>query len=316
MPLLFLNEKSCGTACDAACAERAMTGLAEAVLAVVRADRSGTVLVSREPITGLQIAHGHPIGKWHGAPRNKDLWTRLLQMQSKWPHRTVFPEGENHFDVEYRYRGETVDGLGAAHLMDGLGVSLLVDACWGEHQLALEREQLVEGDEGESDGSETGEVSVRHMAALNHFEAHRTWIEDGAEAVRRGGLNAVRRGDELWAGRAVFFPSLQFLPRVEDDLRQLPEVWVRPVRERLVELEAAVAGWDPVTHPIAPQWRSDVRTEFESRRRLCWFRDGDKDELFDWHSEFLPTPGRMHFRLLHEEHTVRIAYVGRKLGNR
>lgn len=314
MPRLFLNERSCGTGCDPARAERAMTGLAEAVLAVVRADRSGTVLVSREPITGLQIADGHPIGKWYGAPRNKDLWTRLLLMQNKWPHRTVFPEGEGYFDVEYRFRGETVDGLGAAHLMDGLGVSLLVDACWSEHRLTLEREQLVDSGDGESEESETSEVSVPHMSGRDHFEAHRTWIKDGAEALRRGGLDAVRRGEELWEGRAAFFPRLQFLPRVEEDLRQLPEVWVRPVRERLAELEAAVSEWDPVTHPIAPQWRSDVRTEFETRRRLCWFRDGLQDELFDWHSEFLPKPGRMHFRLLHEERTVRIAYVGRKLG--
>ncbi|MCP3822812.1 hypothetical protein NLX86_33460 [Streptomyces sp. A3M-1-3] len=291
-----------------------MTGLAEAVLAVVRADRSGTVLVSREPITGLQIADGHPIGKWHGAPRNKELWQRLLLMQSKWPYRTVFPDGESYFDVEYRHRGETVDGLGAAHLMDGLGVSLLVDACWNEHQLTLEREQLVQGDDGESGESETSEVSVRHMAGRDHFETHRGWIKERAEAVRRGGLDAVRRGEELWKGRAAFFPHLQFLPRVEEDLRQLPEVWVRPVRERLAELEAAVSEWDPAARPIGPRWRSDVRTEFRTRRRLCWFSDGGKNELFDWHCEFLPTPGRMHFRLLHEERTVRIAYVGRKLG--
>lgn len=314
MPQLFLNEKSCGTGCDPAHAERAMTDLAEAVVAVLRADRSGTVLVTREPIAGLQIADGHPIGKWYGAPRNHDLWQRLRQMESKWPHRTVFPAGESYFDVEYRHRGETVDGLGAAHLMDGLGVSLLVDACWSEHQLTLEREQLVESDDGESGESETSEVSVRHMAGRGHFETHQAWIKDGAEAVRRGGLDAVRRGEELWKGRAAFFPHLQFLPRAEEDLRQLPEVWVRPVRERLAELEAAVSEWDPVTHPIAPQWRSDVRTEFETRRRLCWFRDGPKDELFDWHCEFLPKPGRMHFRLLHDERTLRIAYVGRKRG--
>ncbi|WP_119582555.1 hypothetical protein [Streptomyces europaeiscabiei] len=314
MPLLFLNERSCGTGCDPARAERAMTGLAEAVLAVLLADRPGTVLVTREPITGLQIADGHPIGKWHGAPRNKELWQRLLLMQSKWPHRTVFPEGESYFDVEYRHRGETVDGLGAAHLMDGLGVSLLVDACWSEHQLTLEREQLVESDDGESGEGETSEVSVRHMAGRDHFETHRAWIKDGAEVVRRGGLDAVRRGEELWEGRAAFFPHLQFLPRAEEDLRQLPEVWVRPVRERLVELEAAVSEWDPDARPIGPLWRSDVRTEFETRRRLCWFRDGPKDELFDWHCEFLPKPGRIHFRLLHDERTLRIAYVGRKRG--
>ncbi|WP_338898615.1 hypothetical protein WBG99_26010 [Streptomyces sp. TG1A-60] len=315
MPLLFLNERSCGTGCDPARAERAMTGLAEAVLAVLLADRPGTVLVSREPITGLQIADGHPIGKWHGAPRNKELWQRLLLMQSKWPYRTVFPEGESYFDVEYRHRGETVDGLGAAHLMDGLGVSLLVDACWSEHQLTLEREQLVENDDGESDESETSEVSVRHMAEQDHFEAHRAWIKDGVEAVRRGGLNAVRRGEELWEGRASLFPHLRFLPRVEADLRQLREAWVRPLGIRLAELDQTVAAWNPATEPDGPQWRSKITPEGQNRRKLCVFEDFDgRSRHFDTHARFTPGPGRVYFRVVAEPKTLHVAHVGLKIG--
>lgn len=330
MPLLFLNEKSCGTGCDPARAERAMTGLAQAVIAVVRADRSGTVLVSREPITGVQLADGHPIGKWYGAPQNKELWQRLLLMQSKWPHRTVFPEGEDFFDVEYRHQGEPVEGLGAAHLMDGLGVSLLVDARWRDDQLSLEREQLTEDDDegGDKDagegagecggsGSETTEVQIRHMADRDHFETHRTWIRDGVEAVRRGGLDAVRRGAELWEGRAAFFPHLQFLPRVEEDLRQLREAWVRPVSMRLAELDQAVAGWNPTTEPDGPEWRSKITPEGQGRRRMCWFEDLDGElRLFDTHARFTPGAGRVHFRLVAggARKTLHVAYLGRKLG--
>ncbi|MET8180354.1 hypothetical protein [Streptomyces sp. NPDC005336] len=313
MPQLFLNEKSCESSCEPARADRAMTEFAHAVLKAWRADRPGTVLVAREPITGLQLAVGHPIGKWHGNPRNRDSWVLMLKMQNKWPHRAVFPEGEDFYDVEYRHRGETVEGLGAAHLMDGLGVSLPVEPCWDAPRVSLEREQLAEGRDGES-RSEISAVEIRHASRRSHIDEHLRWIRDGIEAVRRGGLDAVRQGAELWEGRAAFFPHLQFLPRVEQDLRELHEVWVRPVRDRLAELEAAVAEWNPGTHPIAPQWRSDVRTEFETRRRLCWFTDDGTEQLFDWHCEFLPKPGRMHFRLLHEERTLRIAYLGRKLG--
>ncbi|MFH8788894.1 hypothetical protein [Streptomyces roseoverticillatus] len=314
MPLLFLNERSCGTGCDPARADGAMTELARAVLAVVRADRAGTALVSREPITGIQIAAGHPIGKWHGNPRNRDAWRRLLQMQSKWPHRVVFPEGQDFYDVEYRHQGEPVEGLGAAHLMGGLGVSLAVERCWGTDHVTLERERLVEGEDG-TYRSDTSEVQVRHLSSSAHVDVHASWIRDEAETVRRGGLAAVRHGGHLWERRADLFPRLQFLPEVEAHLRQLPSVWVQPVRDRLAELEDAVSAWDPDTRPIAPQWLSDVRPEFESRRRLCWFTDLDGEQrLFDWHCEFLPSPGRMHFRLLHEQRTLRIAYVGRKLG--
>ncbi|MGW7350830.1 hypothetical protein [Streptomyces sp. NPDC054784] len=291
-----------------------MTELVKAVLAVGRADTANTQLVSKEPLNALNIAVGYPIAKWSGRPASKELWQRLLLMQTKSPHRVVFPEGEDFYDVEYRHRGETAEGLGAAHLMDGLGVSLPVEPCWDADQVQVERERLVEDVDG-AEPLETDEVGVRHLSSSTHCETHGSWIRQSVEAFRAGGLGAVRRGEELWEHRAEYFPELQFLPRVEQDLRQLPDVWVRPVRDRLVELQQAVAEWDPQASPIAPQWRSYVRTEFEMRRRLCWFTDDDgTQQLFDWHCEFLPKPGRMHFRLLHDQRTLRIAYVGRKLG--
>lgn len=314
MPLLFLNEASCDTDCDPAHADRAMTGLAAAVLAVLRADRSGTVLVSKEPITALQIAKGHPIGKWHGDPRNRDAWRRLLQMQSKAPFKMAFPEGEDFLDVEYRHQGETVDGLGAAHLMDGLGVSLPVARCWNADRLTLVREQLTEGEDGEP-GSETSRVEVRHASAEAHVEEHLRWIADQLRTLRRDGLEEVRTGAQLWERRDSLFPRLQFLPRVEHDLSQLSAVWIRSVCLRLAELDETAAAWDPKTHPIAPQWQSYVRTEFESRRRLCRFTDlDDVERIFDWHADIYLKKGRLHFRLVPKERTLRVAYVGGKLG--
>lgn len=314
MPLLFLNEKSCGTGCDPDHADRAMTRLARAVLAVLRADRAGTVLVGKEAITALQIADGHPIAKWGGQARNRDYWKRLLQMQSKWPHRAVFPEGEGHYDVEYRHRGEVVDGLGAAHLMDGLGVSLPVDPCWEADHLTLEREQLVE-DENDAPGSETSEVHVRHLSDPEHCETHGAWIRECVETARKGGLEAVRQGGELWERRAELFPRLEFLPRVEGDLRELPQAWVQPVCRRLAELDEAVSAWDPASEPDGPQWHSWVTGEHQQRSLLCWFTDLDGERrLFDTHSRFTPGVGRVHFRLVAEKRTVRVAYLGRKLG--
>ncbi|MFD9007620.1 hypothetical protein [Streptomyces sp. NPDC059552] len=311
MPLLFLNDTSCGTGCDPARADRAMTELAQTVLTIVAADRPGTRLVSKVPLNSVHIAAGHPIGKWYGQPRNRDAWLRMLKMQTSSPFKTVFPEGESFADVEYRHQDVPVEGLGAAHLMGGVGVSLPVDPRWDADRLVLEREQLTE----DGGASEISEAEIRHASSPSHLDGHLKWIEDRAAGIRRSGLDQVRRGAELWERRETFFPHLQWLPRVEKDLRDLPEVWVKPVRERLFELEEAAADWDPATRPIAPQWRSFVRQEFESRRRFCWFPDLDgTQQLFDWHSEFLPKPGRLHFRLVSEEATLRVAYVGRKRG--
>ncbi|MFE1173125.1 hypothetical protein [Streptomyces sp. NPDC058773] len=313
MPLLFLNEISCDTDCEPARAERAMTELARAVLAVVKADRAGTVLVGREPITGLQIAKGQSVGKWSG--KNREMWRRLLLMQSKWPHRAVYPEGEGFYDIEYRHRGQPADGLGAAHLMDGLGVSLPVEPCWTDDHVLVERERLVEGAGGE-DCSETDEVGVRHLSSSVHCETHGAWIRQGVEAVRRGGLDAVTRGAELWEGRAAHFPHLEFLPGVEQQLRGLSPAWVRPAGSRLAELDQAVASWDPGSEPEGPQWHSWVTGEHQQRaREFCLFTDLDGQlRMFDTHARFTPGPGRVYFRVVRANKAVRVAHVGRKLG--
>ncbi|GAA1900385.1 hypothetical protein GCM10009716_07770 [Streptomyces sodiiphilus] len=310
MPQLFLNEKSCETTADPDRVNRSMTEMVKAVLAVAREDRAGTLLVSREPVKSLQLAQGHAIGKWIGLPEAKDLWRRLLILQAKWPYREVYPEGETYSDVEYRHGEEVTEGLGAAHLTGGLGVSLPVEPRWDAERLALVREELL--DDG---GSHVTRVEVPHAARREHVAAHLPWIRRGADTARQEALAGLRSGAELWGLRADLFPLLQFTPLAEQHFAELHEVWVRPVGERLGELQDAVSDWDPVRQPVSPQWRSHVRTEFQNRRRLCWFPDTDGEKrLFDWHCDFLPSPGRMHFRLVHEDRTLRIAYVGRKLG--
>ncbi|MFI9106657.1 hypothetical protein ACIGXA_39790 [Streptomyces fildesensis] len=307
MPLLFLNEKSCGTGCDPMSADHAMTEFAKAVVAVLREDRSGTVLVSDVPLTSLAIAEGYPIGKWIGNPRNRDYWQRLRLMQSKSPFRSVFPDGEDWLDVEYRHSGLRVGGLGGAHLMDGLGVSLPVDACWDATVLQLDCEQLVELPNGEL-AEQTDEVEVRHLSAERHVEEHRSWIKSTLGA-------AVLSGAHLWEKRSDLFPHLRFLARVEADLRGLPQVWVGPVRRRLAELEEAVAEWHTDRGPEGPQWRSWVTGEHQQRRMACWFADpGEESQLYDTHARFTPDEGRIHFRVISDDGTVCIGYLGRKLG--
>ncbi|MFR9724649.1 hypothetical protein ACL02R_15000 [Streptomyces sp. MS19] len=313
MPLIFLNELSCGTACAPARADRAMTELVRAVAAVARSDRPGTTLVSKDPITGLLLAEGHPIGKWHGNPRNKELWQRLLLMQSKYPHRVVFPEGTDAYDIEYRHEGDVAEGLGAAHLMDGLGVSLPVEARWDADELTLEREQLVEEDDGNT-GARVSAVRVRHLSNPEHCATHHGWILEGVAAVRAGGLASVRRGDELWERRAELFPHLQFIPRVEHDLRQMPVEWVAAVRNRLRDLDETSAAWERDASRSEPVWRIWVRPEGETRELFCRFEDEGVRRLFEWHCRFSPKPGRIHFRLVPEQRVLRIGYVGRKLG--
>ncbi|MET8922698.1 hypothetical protein ACWDRZ_11385 [Streptomyces sp. NPDC003509] len=312
MPQLFLNENSCETTADPDRVNRAMTELVKAIVAVARVDRQGTELVSREPVNALQLAQGHPIGKWIGTPAAKDLWKRLLQMQTKWPHQKVFPEGETFSDVEYRHDGELATGLGIAHLMNGIGISLPLESRWQADRIALVREELVDGEEG----SERTDVEIRHAACAEHVEAHVPWIREEQEAALRDDLHGIRTGPELWDRCAGLFPHLLFLPRAEAQVRELKQYWVHPVRKRLAEMDRAVRLWDEATELDGPLWGSTVTPEHGARKRdYCAFVDLDgTTEYFDTHLRFTPDEGRLHFRFVRATRRVHIAHIGRKLG--
>ncbi|WP_327272428.1 hypothetical protein OG609_09625 [Streptomyces sp. NBC_01224] len=313
MPQLFLNENSCETTADPDRVNRAMTELVKAIVAVARVDRQGTELVSREPVNALQLAQGHPIGKWIGTPAAKDLWKRLLQMQTKWPHQKVFPEGETFSDVEYRHGGELATGLGIAHLMGGVGISLPLEARWAEDRITLVREELVDD---EDTGSVVTKVKVRHAAHAAHVDSHLPWIREEKEAALRGDLSAIRTGAELWDRCADLFPHLRFLPHVEAQLRELKQYWVHPVRKRLAEMDSAVLLWDAATELDGPRWGSAVTPERSTRKRdYCKFTDLDgAPQYFDTHLRFTPDEGRLHFRFVAATRRVHIAHIGRKLG--
>ncbi|WP_200305132.1 hypothetical protein [Streptomyces adelaidensis] len=285
-----------------------MTEFARTAAAVQRADPTGTTLVTEAKLNELYIAQGHPIGKWISNPKNQAAWVLLLKLRTKSPFKAGLPDGVDGYDVEYRHGGLLVDGLGAAHMTGGLGISLPVDAHWDATTLTLERERLVDEDESEEgSGTEADLVDVRHVSTVPHVDDHLRWIKTSLDT-------AATTGAQLWEKRDRICPSLQFLPEVENHLRKLAPASVAVVRRRLTELEEAVTGWDPDARP-RPQWRGDVRGEFESRKHLCRFTDLDGEQrLFYLHTDYPPKPGRIHFRLVPEDRTVRVAYVGRKLG--
>lgn len=306
MPLLFLNEKSCGVACDPDRVDAAMADLVEAVRAVAKEDPDETSLVSEVALKSLEIAQGYPVGKWIGAsPKNHARWQRLLGLRNRSPVRSVFPEPDADGHLDYRHEGEEAQALGAAHFMDGVAVSLSVSREWQRPTVSIERSELVELDDGALDFVHDT-VDVRHISAPPHVEEHLGWI-------RESSLARAVTGRQIWERRTDLYPSLQFLPRTEAQFIDLDPRWVVPVRRCLERLDAAAAAWDPAaTHE--PEWQSKVTPEGETRKRVCWFEDlNGQSELFHLHARFTPGAGRIHFRPVGEEGTLRIAHVGGKI---
>ncbi|WP_007023665.1 hypothetical protein [Saccharomonospora iraqiensis] len=299
--LLFLNELSCEHGADERTVDDGMRDLVETVRQI-RSRRKDAALVSTVPLKDVELSENYRVSQWINKRGNRDRW-RLLQSA-----RNMAPIGaaltQDTDEVEYTHRNRRAEGLAGAHLADGLAVSLPVHPDWLSSWIDVDRCRVVE-DDGVQLVHDT--VQVRHAGRPVDGSKHEDWIDSS-------GLAGIVSGAELWAGVGDFFTHIRFLDRVEQDLRGLDRVWLRSVRERLVELDRTVAQWEP-SRSRHPAWRSYVTPESESRMRLCEFADLDGVvRPFSLHARFTPGAGRIHFRLDPEQRMMTVGYIGRKLG--
>lgn len=304
--LLFLNELSCGTPQPRTHVDEAMDRFV-GLLRRIRQWRSDAALVTSVKREYLELAQGYYVNQWIASkPRHADLWRVIRSMQNRAPFSAVLPPGAGE-GAEYSWNGSTAKALGAAHLMDGLLVSLLVDAIWDRFWLQASCEELIESADGEPEIVKDS-VQVRHAAKQEHVESHEEWIKES-------GLSTFRHGSEIWEACGDLYPNLQFLSGVKDQLYDLRPDWVVTVAYQLRKLDDAIGEWDPKLKR-QPSWRTEVTPEAEQRKHLyCGFVDLDGAErFFDLHSRFRPGQGRIHFRLVPERRKATIAYIGLKLG--
>lgn len=303
--LMFLNELSYGTTASTQAVDEAMFDFVE-LLRAGRKLRTDLALITQVSLKSIELAENYYIGQWIAAAAvNHDRWLYIRTIQSSAPFSSVFPD-DAYDDVEYQYDQRPAEGIGAAHLLDGLAVSLRLDATWDRPWLVGERIILEEKESGELE-IQKDSVDVRHAATKSNVESHEVWI-------REAGKDQLTSGSAIWANREGLFPCLTFLPSVEDNLRGLPTVWVRPVVDLLSKLEQAVSEWR-TQNTAVPNWKTNITPESDTRRHLCIFTDLDGEQrLFELHGRFTPGPGRLHFRLVPEDRTARVAYIGRKLG--
>jgi hypothetical protein len=301
---MFFNELSCSEPHPREQVDTAM-GVFVRLLNRVSRLRNDAVLVSGAHLKDTELAPGYYFADWAHQPRHVDLARAIRSLRQRAPFSDVLPPGAGE-GVDYFWEGHPARAVGAAHLLEGLLVSLLVDDRWNVSWVRADRQILVELDGGEADVRDAGPVDIRHAATEEHLTSHEAWI-------RQYGLPDLRHGDEIWKIREALYPNLQFLPDVQRQLHDLTWEWVVPVALELRRIDDAIGDWDPQMRPL-PVWRSRVTPEHEMRKHLCRFTDLDGVvRVFDWHGRFTPGKGRIHFRLITEERKARIAYIGSKL---
>ncbi|MEU8271953.1 hypothetical protein AB0B89_32960 [Sphaerisporangium sp. NPDC049002] len=302
--LLFFNELSCSAPQPREQVDEAMKQFVR-VLRAVTDQRQDAALISDVKLKELELAPGYYLAEWSGRPANVDLWRWIRRMQNRAPFSDVLPPGVGE-GVDYFSDGRAAKALRAAHLLDGMSVSLLVDTAWNTPWVQANRSVLTEDPNGEALLLEEA-VEVRHGATLDHLRLHMEWI-------KQIGIPALKRGSEIWESRMDLYPSLLFLPQTEQQFSELRLDWVVPAAQELRRIDHAIGDWDP-QRTREPTWRSNVTPEGETRRRLCKFKDFDGiPRVFDLHGRFTPGHGRVYFRLDPQTGKAIVAHVGLKLG--
>jgi hypothetical protein len=302
--LLFFNELSCSTPQRKERVDEALRAFVHLLREITRWRRDAA-LISEVSLKELEVAPGYYLAEWAAQPANVDLGRQIRSMRNRAPSSDELPSGLAE-GVDYSWDGRTATAMRAAHLLDGILVSLLVDPVWDSSWIQASRSVLTAAPDGEP--VLVGEaVDVRHAATLRHAESHRDWF-------KQAGLPALKHGSEIWDSCGDIFPNLRFLPRTRRQLHGLRSDWIVPAAYELRRINDAIGDWNP-ERTREPTWRSKVTPEAESRKRLCRFEDFDGIErIFDWHGRFTPGAGRVYFRLVPELGTAIVAHVGAKLG--
>jgi hypothetical protein len=121
--LLFFNELSCSAAQPKARVDEAMERFVRLLMRITQW-RGDAVLISDVKLRELELAPGYYLAEWAGQPRHIDLWRAIRSMQNRAPFSAVLPPGAGA-GADYLWAGRPARALGAAHLLDGLAVSLL-----------------------------------------------------------------------------------------------------------------------------------------------------------------------------------------------
>lgn len=268
-------------------------------------------LISEAPLLKLPVGREYSVAQWiHDGDRREEK-RFLLSLDQRSPFsslRDLLPKGTPS-EWDAFLLGERCQGLGLAHLAQGLAISWIGDDRWNSAKITVDLQLLAEADSGDLVFREEV-ASVPHASSVGHLESHETLL-------LTAGIDIPTSGFELWSRRLSLFPRLRFLPRVQSQLECLDPgtPHFSAVRKCLQELNREVGQWNP-DEAAQPTWESKTTPESEPRRRrgLCDFTDEDGiKHSFSWHKRFTPGPGRIHFRLDGSAHLAIVAHIGRKL---
>jgi len=233
-------------------------------------------------------------------------------MVTKSPYIDNILEEEIHTRLmltDFEFEGKSVEGLGAAFLLEGIATSFNNNDCWDNHVISLEIGYLDEYENYIKD-----KISVRHMSKLSHLKEHDDWLKIATSVYP---LN----GKELWNQRSELYPSLLFCDNVFISLRNLTSshpvfkqicTRLQKVNDYFINWSFASSSFESFPYKVSPESESTLTTY----KKEHTFKDPEGvDRLFSFHFRITPLEWRIFFEVDYSKQRVIIGHIGDKLPN-
>ena len=308
---MVFNELSARTlAPDISTARQWMSELISTMLAAQRRGLKG--LRTQTDFHDMVLAENYPLRRW----RNDNEVTReertfLRTLATKAPLSVDIPDREIKIKVEnpgceLSLQGIQAEGFKVSYYLDTLAISLNSESLWNSRCIKLELIQIDENGELIEES-----VEVIHASHKNHVLEHANWIQKRQQT-------GVVDGLELWNRRAELFSSLEFCPRVSQQIESVVDpTMLRQVVRKLFELDELSKNWtdgaldlDNLPSKVSPESDSRLKEFREQLNIQCL--DGKK-RIFSLHVRMTPGAWRLHFCTELGPGKIIIGYIGPKI---
>ena len=263
------------------------------------------------------LSANYPLNAWFGdlqVPRDETLF--LLDYITR--HSYIRPYDEDLQDkVEFQsdrvlfeanFNGKTAEGLGFAHLLNGLALSFFSEPSWDTPWLVLDCKRL----DPESEEISEYHERLRHVSRARHISKDlAAWI---GEQVQAG----VRNGSDLLRNAVTLFPNLVFCSQASKQIAVLSagSKYLSRILKLLLDLEIRANSWTEGNFDYRQLHNASSESETTMSRfgdkRIFVCPDG-KSRTFEWHLKGLPSPWRIHICADPRQKKILIGYVGRHL---
>lgn len=264
----------------------------------------------------LQIAPHYLISQWlQESTVEEDLKNKFREIVTDSPLITdeepIAQEFSNRSEFRITRENNTklAVGLGAAYLLETLGLSFSSHSIWNNEEITnIEHWYL------NDIGSEIIKIiSVKHASQPEHIAKHIRWFEDN----RRESLQKSR---DLWERKEEFFPDLILCGEVEIQLSKLgiQSKYFDQIIEKLKQLDNYAREWTEGTYNDDKVKQYGLNVSGESKNtirkygRLRKFKlPNEKRELFEKHIKTGDL--RFHFYPDNKTKKIYVGYIGKHL---